>query len=175
MDKKLLRKELISIRKDIPFKDEKSMIIMEKIISLDVFKKARVIALYKSLLYEVNTDYLINYAQDCGKIILLPRVVSEQMFFIIYHKNDILEENSFHVFEPLYNENNIYYGDIDLIIVPGVGFDINNNRLGYGRAYYDRFLKDKNIFKMGICFREQLIETIPFDTHDIKMDVVITN
>ena len=77
--------------------------------------------------------------------------------------------------EPMYNKDNIYKGKIDLIIVPGVGFDQNNNRLGYGKGFYDHFLKNKNIFKIGICFKEQLLDEIPVNEYDIKMDLIITN
>ena len=175
MDKVLIRKKLINIRNNIELKEEKSMIIMQKIIELDVFTKAKVIALYKSLLHEVNTDYLINYAHKCGKIILLPRVMGNNLIFLNYHPGDLLEESKFHVLEPIYDENNLYCGDIDLIIVPGVGFDNTNNRLGYGRGYYDHYLKDKVIYKIGICFKEQLIDYLPTNEFDIKMDNIITN
>ncbi len=173
MDKKVLRKELIAIRKEIPDKRDKSMIIMQKIMDLEIFQKAKVVALYKSLLYEVDTDYLINYAEEKGKVILLPRIVNNELVFLIYQKDDILEENAFHILEPAYNENNIYHGLIDIIIVPGVGFDMNNNRLGYGGGYYDRFLQNNGAYKIGICFHEQLVNSLPIEKYDVKVDMVI--
>ena len=62
---------------------------------------------------------------------------------------------------------------IDLIIVPGIAFDKNMNRLGRGKAYYDKLLKDTNAFKAGVCFDFQIIQRVPAESHDVKMDDVI--
>ena len=72
-------------------------------------------------------------------------------------------------------EENDYEGKIDLIIVPGICFDKANNRLGFGKGYYDKYLANKNIKKFGICFKEQLLDDIPTDNNDIKMDLIITD
>ena len=70
---------------------------------------------------------------------------------------------------------NAYSGDIDLIIVPGVSFDEELNRLGFGKGYYDKYLASKNIFKIGICFDNQVIKLLPVNDYDIKMDLVVTD
>jgi 5-formyltetrahydrofolate cyclo-ligase len=64
---------------------------------------------------------------------------------------------------------------IDLAIIPGLAFDKENNRLGRGKGYYDKFLKTTSAFKLGICFSEQLLDSIPHDELDVKMDKVITD
>ena len=61
------------------------------------------------------------------------------------------------------------------VIVPGVIFDSNNNRMGFGKGYYDRFLKDKKCYKIGICFKEQITDNLPIDDYDIKMDEVVVD
>lgn len=61
-----------------------------------------------------------------------------------------------------------------MIIVPGVAFDNNNNRLGRGKAYYDKLLKESKSYKVGVCFDFQLIEEVPVDEYDIKMDLIIS-
>ena len=73
--------------------------------------------------------------------------------------------------EPIGEE---YTGNIDLIIVPGVIFDREKNRLGYGKGYYDRYLSNKDIYKIGICFSDQVIDLLPSESHDIKMNIIIT-
>jgi 5-formyltetrahydrofolate cyclo-ligase len=67
--------------------------------------------------------------------------------------------------------------DIDLCIIPGVAFDINKNRIGYGAGYYDRFLKGvgKECFKVGIAFEEQILQDIPASENDIALDLIITD
>ncbi len=64
---------------------------------------------------------------------------------------------------------------IDLIIVPGIAFDKSLNRLGRGKAYYDKLLKDSKAIKIGVCFDFQLLESVPVDKYDVKMDLIITN
>ncbi len=173
MDKKIFRVNALERRKDIKDKEIKSLIIVNKIINLDIYKNSKIIALYKSINDEVITNYLINYSLKCGKIVLLPRVVNRNLLFFKYQENDQLEKSKFNVLAPIYNEFNIV-NNIDLIIVPGVCFDKEKNRMGYGKGYYDRYLKDKKVYKIGICYDEMLYESVPINLYDIKMDLVIT-
>ena len=64
---------------------------------------------------------------------------------------------------------------MDLILVPGVAFDKKLHRMGFGKGYYDRFLKDKKIYKIGVCFQEQIREEIPVSDMDISMDEIVTD
>ena len=72
------------------------------------------------------------------------------------------------------------YDDIDLIIIPGVAFDVKHNRLGRGKGYYDRFLqqmqqmRQTHAYKIGVCFPHQLVDSIPVTTYDIPMDEVVS-
>ena len=169
MNKFELRKEMLNKRKNILNKKELSTVIVNKIIDLDIYKESRVVALYNSLPNEVDTKDLINKSLD--KIVLLPKIINNEMVFIEIDSNTKYEKSSIGVLEPL---GTIYNGPIDIIIVPGVAFDRKLNRLGFGKGYYDRYLSNKEIYKVGICFSGQLIDTLPTDNHDIKMDLVIT-
>ena len=169
MDKDLIRTQMILLRKKIPNKERISTIIVDKIINLDVFQKSKVIALYKSMDNEVNTKLLINRCID--KKILLPRVTSNKIEFIEINSNTQYRKSKIGVIEPIGNK---YTGNIDLIIVPGISFDKNLNRLGFGKGYYDRYLKNRDIFKIGICFDRQMIDSLPITDLDISMDIVIT-
>lgn len=72
------------------------------------------------------------------------------------------------------------YDDIDLIIIPGVAFDVKHNRLGRGKGYYDRFLqqmqqmRQTHAYKIGVCFPQQLVDSIPVTAYDIPMDEVVS-
>ena len=164
------RKEILAIRKKIINKKKKSTIIVDKILKLDIYNKARVVALYNSLASEVDISYLIDKSLN-NKIVLLPRVYNDKMEFIIINKDTKYIKSSFNVLEPI---GEIYHGNIDLIIVPGISFDKNNNRLGYGKGYYDKYLYNKDIYKIGVCFSKQLVSILPTDDYDIKMDMIIT-
>ena len=173
MDKKSLRKELIEIRKSIDNKKDKSTIIVNKIIKLKDYRNANVVALYKALQDEVDIDYLINYSLNCGKIVILPRVKDNNLIFIKVDKDTIYEKSSMSIEEPIYDKEKVYNGNIDLIIVPGLGFDNNYNRIGYGKGYYDRFLRNNDVMKIGVCFSKQIRKSIPANKEDITMDLVI--
>ncbi len=169
MNKQELRKELLLKRKNILNKKELSTIIVNKVMNLDIYKEARVIALYHSLNDEVDTTYLINNSK--GKRVLLPKVIGDEMIFIMINKDTKYYKSNFGVLEPI---GDIYTGKIDLIIVPGLAFDKDLNRLGFGRGYYDKYLMNKDIYKIGICFDEQIVDEVPHNALDIKMDMVIT-
>ena len=130
----------------------------------------KVVAVYKSMKDEVDTSFLINKLLK-EKIVLLPKVIDDKMDFIIIDKNTKYIKSKLGILEPI---GEIYGGPIDLIIVPGVSFDKKLNRLGFGKGYYDKYLNNKNIYKIGLSFSEQIKEIIPCDKHDIKMDMIIT-
>lgn len=80
---------------------------------------------------------------------------------------------AFGILEPV-GELYTDYDAIDLIVVPGVAFDRHGNRLGRGRGYYDKILKETHVArKVGICFGFQFVEEVPVDELDVRMDLVI--
>ena len=170
MNKDEVRDQMLNKRKAILNKKYLSTIIVNKLINLEIYKKTRVIALYKSLKDEVDTSYLISKSIK-EKIVLLPKVIDNKMEFIIVNRSTKYKKSNIGVLEPI---GDIYTGNIDLIIVPGVSFDNKLNRLGFGKGYYDKYLINKHINKIGICFDKQIAELLPIDNHDIKMDMIIT-
>lgn len=150
----------------------KSVNIIKQLESLDVFKTSSVVMAYWSMDDEVFTHEFIlkHYTQ---KEIILPVVkgdVLELRKFI--GANNLKQGASYGIAEPEGEEfKNIE--SIDLIIVPGVAFDVNNNRLGRGKAYYDKLLKYTSAYKVGICFDFQLLDSVPTDKFDIGMNKVI--
>lgn len=176
--KNKLRKKYLDIRKNIQEKDEKSLNIFSKIILENKFINAKVIALYKALPSEVNTDNLISYALGLGKTVCLHKVEGDNLvFYRIKSLNDKFLKSDFGVEEPINSSNNLVSNfDINLVIVPGVAFDSNKNRIGFGKGYYDKFLNNFDVYTIGICFDEQIVEEgIYADLHDIKMNKVITD
>ena len=170
MNKRELRNTMLIIRKSVTNKKEKSTTIVEKIKKLDVYKKAKVIALYNSMPDEVNTKLLISVSLN-NKIVLLPKVIDNQMVFIKIDKDTKYTKSTLGILEPIGEE---YIGNIDLIIVPGIAFDKSLNRLGFGKGYYDKYLGNKDIYKIGICFRKQLIDNVLVNNLDIPVNLVVT-
>jgi 5-formyltetrahydrofolate cyclo-ligase len=170
-----IRKEYLSIRKNIKDRKNKSGIIFKKIINNENYIKAKVVAIYKSLIEEVDTQKLIEYSINIGKKVLLPKIQNNEMNFFEIEKDEVLFENRFGIKEPEGLVNKIILKQqIDLMIIPGICFDRYCNRLGFGKGYYDRYLENMNVHKIGICFKEQIFnEELPQDKYDVKLDEII--
>ena len=171
MNKVELRKKYISIRKDVNDKLVNSNIITDRVISTSKYKNSRIIGLYKNLANEVDTNRLIEYSLE-NKIVLLPRVEGDNLVFYRIFNNSDFEVSSFGIAEPMSNDK---FETMDFLIVPGICFDRNRNRIGFGKGYYDRYLDNKNIKTIGICFDEQICDSIETDSHDKTLDLVITD
>lgn len=138
---------------------------------LPEFQRARTVLLYHSLQDEVDTSmFLKSWQRD--KRLLLP-VVKKNDLIIRDYLPENLKPGSFGILEPQGKEITDL-SVIDLIIIPGVAFDRNRNRLGRGKGYYDRLLARLKAYKIGICYDCQIIDRIPTEKHDIPMDYVIT-
>lgn len=157
-------------------KDDK---IFTKIINNEYYKKSNVIFFYVSFQGEVDTHELIKYSLNIGKTICVPKVISkkEGMEAIKINFFNELKNGKYDILEPKDSCNKIYTNDIELILMPGVAFDKNGGRIGYGGGFYDRFLNkiDSRIPKIALAYDFQVFENIPCEEHDIKVDGIITD
>lgn len=174
--KKNLRKQ-INLRKSavgVAEAEMSSEIIFNKVEEIPEFIASKTILAYWSIEGEVITHRFIEKWAG-KKRILLPSVDGDNMHIKVYKSNQaLISGERYGIPEPdgpLFTD----FSAIDFIIVPGVAFDINNNRMGRGKAYYDRFLKSLKAYKCGVCFDFQLFSKIPADENDISMDCVVTN
>lgn len=149
-----------------------SELIMKQIEMLPEFMKAEVIMAYWSIKGEVYTHEAIRRWSKT-KTIVLPSVDGNVMNLKLFTSSDSLIAGDLYSIPEPDGPLFIDYDAIDLIIVPGVAFDRRNNRMGRGKAYYDKFLRSLNTTKAGVCFSFQLFDSIPCDEHDIAMDKVI--
>ena len=173
MDKKELRAQIKLIKKQHTKEQllEQSEIILSKLEQHPDFQNAHIVMLYSALPDEVQTQAFLEKWRHEKKIIL-PTVVGDDIIPVELAGNTGFAVGDFNILEP---QNEPYHGDYDLIVVPGVAFDKNGNRIGRGRGYYDRFLcKHLNVKRIGICFDFQLVNDVPTEPNDIKMDEVIS-
>lgn len=175
MDKKQLRKQIRERKKEfsLPEKIELSRSVFEKIEKEELFKEAKVVLLYYSMDDEVYThDFVEKHYKT--KTILLPCVDGDDLILRQYLGIESMKAGEqFGILEPVGKEFNDLE-KIDLMIIPGVAFDKEKNRLGRGRGFYDRLLKTVNATKIGVCFDFQIVEQVPTEDFDVKMDVVIS-
>ena len=108
------------------------------------------------------------------KTVLLPVVVGDVLEIRRYTGDNDLKLGSFNILEPC-GEPFTNLEKIDVAVVPGVGFDRKNNRLGRGKGYYDKLLcQIPDVYRIGICFPFQFFDKLPCEEHDIKMHEVIS-
>ncbi len=176
ISKSEIRKKCIEKRKNMgqDYINKQSETIINKVINLEEYKKAKHIFTYISAPFEVCTDRLINQSIADNKIILVPILVSKtQMAAGIISNDTVFIKNRYNIDEP--KIKNIYDGKIDIIITPGLSFDNDGTRLGYGGGFFDRFFEiHKEAFKIGLSLDELMAVNLPCEIHDIKMDMIIT-
>lgn len=173
MDKKELRAHIKSLKKQHSKESlsEQSKLILDKLEKHRLFIEAETVMLYSSLPDEVQThDFLQKWRNE--KKIILPTVVGDDIIPVELSKETDFAVGDFNILEP---QNEPYEGSYDLIVVPGVAFDRNGNRIGRGKGYYDRFLcKHLDVKRIGICFDFQLVAEVPTEDNDIKMNEIIS-
>ena len=120
----------------------KSKIVTEKLLNSEWFKNSNTIMSYISIKNEIDLQEINETIIKLGKTLVLPVIDNngENMKSVRVDTLETLKEKKFGVREPDFGEE-IKYNEIDLVIVPGVAFDINGNRIGFGKGYYDRFLR----------------------------------
>ena len=173
-EKELIREKIKKKKQQLTDKEKEieAANVFEKIEALPEFINAHNIMIYWSMPDELPThDFIIRWSKK--KTMLLPVVKGEDMLIKPFSTKEELKQGSLGIWEP--DTQKEYLNSIDLVIVPGVAFDRNKSRLGRGKGYYDRYFINKRIVKIGVCFDFQLLESIPIDSFDIKMDKVVTN
>ena len=178
MDKKQTRKELLEKRKNIP-KDKKAIYdkeISHKIIQSDYFKKANQVLIFAAVGDEFDTRFIIEKCRMEYKRVFYPLCVDNQgdMKFLKVDSVGDLQVGMYNIPEPKKNCKEYKPQENDLIIVPCLSVDDNGYRIGYGKGYYDRFLKDFKGISICPCYSELLTDQLPTDKYDIKINVLIT-
>lgn len=147
--------------------------IMERLEESNLFQQASCMALYHAIPGEVQTAaFIAKWYQQ--KKLLLPVVVGNDLQLVHYTGDASLKAGAFGILEPIGVSSPVPEEAIDLIIVPGVAFDRQLNRLGRGKGFYDRLLATLNVPKIGICYDFQLKDNIPAEPFDHKMDAILT-
>ena len=161
---------------------KKSRVIQEKLFALPEFQRAKVILFYASFKGDVETFKMMEQAQQSGKQIALPRITQDKNNMIpsmVDNLNTDLNTGPYGIQQPKQESaRDVALKDLDLVIVPGVAFDKDNNRLGRGAGYYDRFLRNCSAGTptVGLAFDFQIVDRLPHQQeHDMPVALVITN
>ncbi len=169
-----LRRRLIKL--DDMTRRRRSLRISEELIHHPVFLKAKKILVYLPTSEEVNIKPVIRAALRLKKEVFVPVVHSQKKSIALGKIQTVkmkFKKNIYGIHQPPRTAF-LKPAQLDLILVPGIGFDKSGRRLGRGAGYYDRFLKKtKRAIKIGIAFREQIINILPHQPHDVDMNQVM--
>jgi 5-formyltetrahydrofolate cyclo-ligase len=150
----------------------KSQAVMNLLFSLEAYQKSNTILAYVSYQQEVETHWLIEQSIQNHKAVYVPKVYEKEIQFHRITSLSELKTGTMGILEP----DNDCICDLQegFMIMPGLAFDRNFNRLGYGGGFYDRFLATRSsITKAAICFDFQLLDALETEPHDIKTDIII--
>lgn len=175
--KQALRKIIQTTKRSYSEKELSSFSVtaMQRLEATTLFREAQCIALYYPLWGEVDTSSLLErwYQQKC---LLLPVVVDDDLIFRKYNGKSSMQVGEYGILEPIDINSKAALPAMDLIVVPGIAFDKQLNRMGRGRGFYDKLLNSETqSVKLGLCFDFQLKEIIPVEPFDVSMDLVVTD
>jgi 5-formyltetrahydrofolate cyclo-ligase len=180
MTKKELRKQLLERRSALSDSEvgEKSLLIQREAIDLKEFRLVKIVALYSEIQKEVSTGEIFAESLRRDKVLLYPRVVrkGKRLIFAQVKGKEDLEKGNWGIMEPRIGLKEFSPRQIDLVFIPGVAFDREGRRLGYGQGYYDRAAEGlrKDCIKIALAFDFQVIEGIPNSSKDLRVGKIIT-
>ena len=173
--KRALRREILERRDALAVSDRaaSSARICDRLLALPEVQRATTALVFWSFGSEVDTGPILERLEDRGVQVALPRIEGDDIVPVRYRRGDRLSEAVFGVREPA--AGRVLAGpDVDVVIVPGVAFDREGQRLGYGRGFYDRFLRSTDAFRVAIGFELQLVDDVPHGRGDVPMDAIVT-
>ena len=177
MGKSLVRKRFLHLRKqlDLPTYLRLSQQVQQQLLGSECFARAETLALYSPINNEVATEQIFLAAKMLHKQVYYPRVNGDNLIFFEVHDAADLLPGAFGLAEPAFGKK-MSVAELDLVVVPGVAFDLRGHRLGYGRGFYDRQLARKRMqaVSVGLGFESQLCDQLPADVHDQALDYIAT-
>lgn len=180
-DKKDIRRVILDQREkvDIGIRSEWDNNIFFKLINSEFYKNANVIFTFVSFKSEADTHQIIKYALQSNKTVYAPRIESKENGIEIFKINNLeeLKVGYFGILEPKASCQAADSNNIDLILMPGMAFDRLGGRVGYGKGFYDVFLRkmNKRVDKIALAYDLQILSKVPMNKFDVKIDGIITN
>jgi len=157
-------------------RDRKARVIERKLLRQEVFKKAKTVMFYIAFGGEVDTKSMIKIAKKLGKIIAVPICRKDKIRLkpCLLDDHAHLRKGPYGVLEPVV-EKHIGLEELDVVVVPGVAFDKDGNRLGRGKGCYDRFLNElpRDTATFGLAFDFQILPSLPIHAHDVGVHKVL--
>jgi 5-formyltetrahydrofolate cyclo-ligase len=150
--------------------------VQRRLLALSEFMKARAVLLFYSFGSEIPTAGIIQRSLDAGKRVFLPLLDSGAMSAAELKPGDSLAVTAYGPKEPA-DRVAVDPGEVDLVVAPGLGFDREGYRLGYGGGHYDRYLATLEPLtpRVGIAFQQQIVDELPHEPGDERLDLIVTD
>ena len=152
----------------------KSALLERRFLESPEFNSAESMLIYVSLPREPETRGVIKKALELKKRVYAPKVEGDYVCVCELHSLDRLRPGRFGIYEPP-GEAKCDLREFDIVIVPGLAFDIHGNRLGRGGGFYDRLLSSINARFIGFAFEEQIVNRVPALEHDVRVHKIFTD
>ncbi len=169
---------MLGLRKALSAAEAEAMsrVIQRTFMASREFAEAKIIALYAAVHNEVDTTKVLMQAIAGGTLVLLPAVRGDELHFRQISGLASLRRGTFGILEPDSSCPVRVPQEADVIVVPGVAFDLAGRRIGYGKGFYDRLLHTlEGTGKLvGFSYELQLVEDISAEPHDVNMDMIVT-
>ena len=174
-DKASIRKEIKTRINQLggAVRSDYSDIIFNKLVNLPEYINSEKIFVYISFDNEVHTQDLIAYSLSNSKRVFVPNINGKIMNMVEIHKHTEFTMNDYGIVEPLCDMSCNYEGEIDMVIMPLIGYDRAKSRLGRGGGFYDKFLSGRDCIKVAIAFSMQEVDKQIVEPHDIPADIII--
>ena len=175
MDKQELRNKIKALKRAMTQQEieEKSQALGRLFLASDAYKKARTIYGYLPYNQEVRTTAMLQKALEDGKRVAVPKCYGEEMRFIYLDDLSKVEKGYCNIPEPI-ADGPIADDPTALVLMPGLAFDPQGHRMGYGGGFYDKFLAaEPNHPTLALCYDFQMLEHLETESHDIPVDFVI--
>jgi 5-formyltetrahydrofolate cyclo-ligase len=179
--KRRIRKEIIARRNSLPNEAvvEKSAVIQKRVLELPIYRESKTIGFYASFNNEVSTSIIFDRAVEDGKKVLFPciRKADKELAFFPVRGLDEMELGPFGIMAPFIREGmGDCLSEADLLLIPGVSYDLKGGRIGYGGGFYDRTLYKlaKLPFIVALAYDFQILDEVPMCSHDVRVDVIVT-
>jgi 5-formyltetrahydrofolate cyclo-ligase len=141
---------------------------------LPAFSQAAVIAAYVSIREEAPTALLLQHILESGKKLLLPSIQQQNIFLHPVNSLQELRPGPLRIPQPLATAPIYDPKVVQLFFIPGLGFDRQGGRLGFGAGHYDRLLPETTGLRIGLCWENQIIDDLPVEDHDQRLHGLVT-
>ena len=177
MDKKSLRREIGEKKRVMTVEqiEQASQRLAQKLFATEAYQQAQSIYGYLSYNQEVRTEGILRQAFMDGKRVAVPKVFGDEMKFLWIESLSMVAPGYYNIPEPI-ADGPVADDELALILMPGLAFDPQGHRLGYGGGFYDRYIAEHHDHKLvALCYDFQMFDHLETEAHDIPVDLVISD